>query len=168
MSKGCGVITKIDIGNDHRMVRARIKLNSRLERLRRIKRKRPIKINTEILEMHKEQFQLGISNRFNALEEKKPTLETFHKIMEEEAERFGKNGKDKPNEKLEEDMEIERLDENSKHSRKERQRQLLKKIEYTELNKLVKKKRRARQRRKRKEGIEKIIVNGIGPKKAYK
>ncbi|GFO17824.1 endonuclease-reverse transcriptase [Plakobranchus ocellatus] len=58
--------------------------------------------------MHKEQFQLEISNRFNTLEENKPTIETFHKIMEEEAERFGKNGKDKPHGKLEEDMEIER------------------------------------------------------------
>ncbi|GFO27289.1 endonuclease-reverse transcriptase [Plakobranchus ocellatus] len=91
-----------------RMIRARIEINSRLERLKRIQRKRPIKTNTEILEMHKEQFLLGISNRFNALEENKPTIETFHKIMEDEAERFGKNGKDKPNEKLEEDMEIER------------------------------------------------------------
>ncbi|GFO37026.1 hypothetical protein PoB_006353100 [Plakobranchus ocellatus] len=58
--------------------------------------------------MHKEQFLLEISNRFNTLEENKLTIETFHKIMEEEAERFGKNGKDKPNEKLKEDMEIER------------------------------------------------------------
>ncbi|GFO07115.1 hypothetical protein PoB_003362000 [Plakobranchus ocellatus] len=58
--------------------------------------------------MHKEQFQLEISNRFNALEVNRPTVETFHKIMEEEAERFGKNGKDKPSEKLKEDMEIER------------------------------------------------------------
>ncbi|GFN85665.1 endonuclease-reverse transcriptase [Plakobranchus ocellatus] len=57
--------------------------------------------------MHKEQFQLEISNKFNALEKNKHTIETFHKIMEEDAERFGKNGKDKPNEKLEEDMEIE-------------------------------------------------------------
>ncbi|GFN74507.1 endonuclease-reverse transcriptase [Plakobranchus ocellatus] len=39
MSKDCGVITKIDIGSDHRMVRARIVINSRLERLRRIKKK---------------------------------------------------------------------------------------------------------------------------------
>ncbi|GFO06072.1 hypothetical protein PoB_003257700 [Plakobranchus ocellatus] len=61
--------------------------------------------------MHKDQFQLEISHRFNALEENKPTIETFHKIMEEEAERFGKNGKDKPNEKLKEDMEIERKGE---------------------------------------------------------
>ncbi|GFN80042.1 hypothetical protein PoB_000654800 [Plakobranchus ocellatus] len=48
--------------------------------------------------MHKEQVQLEISNRFNVLEENKPAIETFHKIMEKEAERFGKNGKDKPNE----------------------------------------------------------------------
>ncbi|GFO03531.1 endonuclease-reverse transcriptase [Plakobranchus ocellatus] len=78
MSKDCSVITKVDIGSDYRMVRARKVIHSRLERLRRIKRKRSIKINTEILEMHKEQFQLEISNRFNALEENKPTIETFH------------------------------------------------------------------------------------------
>ncbi|GFO14372.1 hypothetical protein PoB_004087700 [Plakobranchus ocellatus] len=118
--------------------------------------------------MHKEQFQLGISNRFNALEENKPTIETFHKIMEEEAERFGKNGKDKPNEKLEEDMEIERLNEKRKSRKKKEGKTTAEKIEYTELNKLVKKKRRARKRRKRKEEVEKIIENGRGPKEAYK
>ncbi|GFO14427.1 hypothetical protein PoB_004093200 [Plakobranchus ocellatus] len=122
-----------------RMIRARIVMNSRLERLRRIQRKRPIKINTEILEMHKEQFQLEISNRFNVLEENKPTIETFHKIMEEAAERFGKNGKDKPNEKLKEDMEIERLDEKRKTLKKKEGKTTAEKFEYTELNKLVKK-----------------------------
>ncbi|GFO06736.1 hypothetical protein PoB_003324100 [Plakobranchus ocellatus] len=120
-----------------RMIRARIVINSRLERLKRIQRKRSIKTNTEILEMHKEQFQLEISNRFNALEENKPTIETFHKLMEEEAERFGKNGKDKPNEKLEEDMEIERLDEKRKTLKKKEGKTTAEKIEYTELNTLV-------------------------------
>ncbi|GFO49211.1 endonuclease-reverse transcriptase [Plakobranchus ocellatus] len=32
MSKDCGVITNIDTGSDHRMVRARIVINSRLEK----------------------------------------------------------------------------------------------------------------------------------------
>ncbi|GFN77402.1 hypothetical protein PoB_000390800 [Plakobranchus ocellatus] len=111
---------------------------------------------------------IEISNRFNALEEHKPTIETFHKIMEEEAERFGKNGKNKPNEKLEEDMEIERLNENRKTLKKKEGKTTAEKIEYTELNKLVKKKRRARKRRKRKEEVEKIIENGRSPKEAYK
>ncbi|GFO31491.1 hypothetical protein PoB_005799600 [Plakobranchus ocellatus] len=88
--------------------------------------------------------------------------------MEEEAERFRKNGKDKPSEKLEKDMEIERLDEKRKTLKKKGGKATAEKIEYTELNKLVEKKRRARQRRKRKEEIENIIVNGRGPKEAYK
>ncbi|GFN91212.1 endonuclease-reverse transcriptase [Plakobranchus ocellatus] len=88
MSKDCGVIIKKDIGSDHGMVTARKVINSRLERLRKIERKRSIKINIEILEMHEEQFQLEISNRFNVRDENKPAVETFHKIMEEEAERF--------------------------------------------------------------------------------
>ncbi|GFO06673.1 hypothetical protein PoB_003317800 [Plakobranchus ocellatus] len=84
--------------------------------------------------MPKEQFQLEMSNRFNAFEENKPTIETFHKIMDEEAERFGKNGKDKPHEKLEEDMEIERLDEKRKTLKKKEGKRTAEKIEYTELN----------------------------------
>ncbi|GFO02047.1 endonuclease-reverse transcriptase [Plakobranchus ocellatus] len=128
MSKDCGVIIKIDIGSDYRMVRARIIINSRLERLRRNKRKLPLKINTEILEMHKEQFQLEISKSFHALEENKLTIEIVHKIMEEEAETFGENGKDKPNEKLEEDMEIERLDEKHKTLKKKEGKNPLKRL----------------------------------------
>ncbi|GFO28617.1 hypothetical protein PoB_005512200 [Plakobranchus ocellatus] len=88
--------------------------------------------------------------------------------MEEEAERFGKNGKDKPNEKLEEDMEIERLDEKRKSLKKKEGKTTAEKIECTELNKSAKKKRRARQRRKRRGEIVKIIVNVRGPKEAYK
>ncbi|GFN92897.1 hypothetical protein PoB_001940300 [Plakobranchus ocellatus] len=118
--------------------------------------------------MHKEEFQLEVSNRFNALEENKPAIETFHKIMEEGAERFGQNAKDKPNEKLEEDIEIERLDEKRKSLKKKEGKTTVEKIEYTELNKLVKKERRARQRKKRKEESEKIIANGRGPREAYK
>ncbi|GFN98861.1 hypothetical protein PoB_002536700 [Plakobranchus ocellatus] len=65
-------------------------------------------------------------------------------------------------------MEIERLDEKRKTPKKKEGKRTAKKIEYTELNKLVKKKRRTRKRRKRKEEIEEIIVNGRGPKEAYK
>ncbi|GFN79308.1 endonuclease-reverse transcriptase [Plakobranchus ocellatus] len=82
--------------------------------------------------------------------------------------RFGKNRKGKPNEKLEEDLEKEGLDEKRKTLKKREAKTTAENIEYIELNKVVKKKRRARQRRKRKEEIEKIIVNGIGPKEAYK
>ncbi|GFN91463.1 hypothetical protein PoB_001796900 [Plakobranchus ocellatus] len=88
--------------------------------------------------------------------------------MEEEAERFGKNVKDKPNEKLEEDMEMEKLDQKLKTLEKKEGKTTAEKIEYTKLIKLVKKKRRARQRRKRKEKIEKIIVNGRCPREDIK
>ncbi|GFO19573.1 endonuclease-reverse transcriptase [Plakobranchus ocellatus] len=129
MSKDCGVITKIDVGSDHKMMRARIVVNSRLERLRRMKRKRPRKINSEMLEMHEEQFQLEIANSFSILEDNKPAIETFHKVMEEEAERFGKNREDKPNEQLEQDMVIERLRKaQNTHEKIEEKKQTLKRL----------------------------------------
>ena len=168
MSKDCGVITKVDIGSDHRMVRAKIVINTRLERIRWSRRKRPIKTNMEVLERNKEQFQLEISNRFKALEGNNPTIETLNKIVEEEAEKCGRNETNNSKEKTEEDIEIEKLDEKRKHLRKKEDKTTAEKIEYTEISKLVKKKRRTRQRRKKKENIEEIIKTGKGPKEALK
>ncbi|KAK3789926.1 hypothetical protein RRG08_004038 [Elysia crispata] len=44
------IITKVDIGSDHRMVRSRMTINKKLTRLKRIKKKKPLKINTRQLE----------------------------------------------------------------------------------------------------------------------
>ena len=86
----CSVITSVDIGSDHRMLRAKIKINRRLKRLKRIKRQKPLKINTSNLELHEEMFQLELKNRFRALEDKEnpPSIETLHKVIKEEAEKI--------------------------------------------------------------------------------
>ncbi|GFS11377.1 endonuclease-reverse transcriptase [Elysia marginata] len=47
------VINHIDIGSDHRVVRARIETNKRLMRLKRIKRKKAIKIDMKQLTLYK-------------------------------------------------------------------------------------------------------------------
>ncbi|KAK3784049.1 hypothetical protein RRG08_025243 [Elysia crispata] len=39
------IITKVDIGSDHRMIRSRMTINKKLTRLKRIKKKKPLKIN---------------------------------------------------------------------------------------------------------------------------
>ena len=44
------VITHVDIGSDHRMVRGKVKINKRLLRLKRIKRKHVFKIDIKGLE----------------------------------------------------------------------------------------------------------------------
>ncbi|GFO50190.1 hypothetical protein PoB_007669500 [Plakobranchus ocellatus] len=69
-----------------------------------------------------------ILNRCKAIGENNPTKGSFKKIMEEEADMVQKNGKDKPNEKLEE-MKIERLDEKRKTlKKKKREKQPLKRL----------------------------------------
>ena len=40
----CGVVTNVNVGSDHRMVKAKVKLNKRLMRLERMQRPPPYKI----------------------------------------------------------------------------------------------------------------------------
>ena len=66
--KNCEVITSVDIASDHRMVRATLKINKRLARLKFIHNKRKRRINILKLKEKREEFQLKIKNRFAGLE----------------------------------------------------------------------------------------------------
>ena len=39
--RNCEVITKVDIGSDHRMIRARVEIDKKLMRLKRIQKQKP-------------------------------------------------------------------------------------------------------------------------------
>lgn len=63
----CEAVT-IDIGSDHRMVRATIKINRKLARLKFIKNKRKKCINLLRLREKQQDFQIKLYNRFHGLE----------------------------------------------------------------------------------------------------
>ena len=46
--KDCEVITKVDVGSDHRMVRAKLKINMKLIRLKHIKQQKPMKLRIDV------------------------------------------------------------------------------------------------------------------------
>ena len=46
----CEVITKVDIGSDHRMVRARVEINKKLMRLKKIQKQTRLKLELRVLE----------------------------------------------------------------------------------------------------------------------
>ncbi len=59
------VINSLNTGSDHRMVRGSLNINTKLERARLIKR--PKKPNTEVLSANTTQFQMLLTNKFEAL-----------------------------------------------------------------------------------------------------
>ena len=160
------VITHVDIGSDHRMVRGKVKINKRLLRLKRIKRKHVFKIDIKGLEKATTMFQLSLHNRFDALKEEPSSIETLNKTIREAAKEVCEERQRERKEQNAEDKEIEELETRRKMLRKRDNKSTTEKIEYTELNKTVKKKRRTRARRKRKEFITKILEMKRGPNSA--
>ena len=62
------VLNSFKISSDHRMVRCKLKLNTRLERKKLIRGK-PSVLDLENLGKHRQTFEIELSNRFSALEE---------------------------------------------------------------------------------------------------
>ena len=145
--KNCEVITKVDIGSDHRMLRGTIKINRKLERLKRIKRLRPFKVNIKWLEQQKDVFQLSLSNRFKALQDEPASIETLHTTVQKEVTKIKGNRDTRELIKTPKDLEIEALDIKRKALKKKEAKTTAEKVEYTELNKTVKKKRRIRAKK---------------------
>ena len=143
------------------MGRGKVKINKRLLRLKRIKRKHVFKIDIKGLEKATTMFQQSLHNRFDALKEEHKTIREAVKEVCEERQRERK-------EQNAEDKEIEELETRRKMRRKRDNKSTTEKIEYAELDKTVKKKRRTRVRRKRKEFITKILEMKRGPKETRK
>jgi len=60
------VINQLNTGSDHRMVRSKIRINTRLERVEMVAK--PKKIDGRNLHLHKTEFQLELKNKFEALD----------------------------------------------------------------------------------------------------
>ena len=164
----CEVITQADKGSDHRMIRTKIKINKKLARVKAMNKLKPLNIDLQKLNRAKEEFQLNLRNRFDALEEE-TDIKTFSEIMKEESKKLAsRRSKDKAPVETPNDKEIRELDEKRKRLRNVENKSDREKIEYAEIKKTVKKKRRIRARRKRKEHIEAMLENNKGPKEVMK
>ena len=71
----CDVITKADIGSDHRLVRMTLKINKRLAGLKTIKKQYPFYINTQKLRCMKEIFEINLKKKLKKLRRRlQPTV----------------------------------------------------------------------------------------------
>ena len=161
------ILTRVDIGSDHRMLRGKVKLNKKLARLKKIHRKKAMKIDIQKIEADQSKFQIALNNRFALLNDNTPTIEELNEIISESIQEINGNATRAPT-SPEIDPEIVRMEEERKQLREIENKTIEEIIKYTELNKTVKKKRRAKARRKRKEFILGILENKKGPKEIYK
>ena len=163
----CELITKVDVGSDHRMVRAKLKINKKLIRLQHIKQQKPMELRIDVLEAKRDEFEINLRNRFTALEGKL-TLDAFNTIIEEESSTIQKEETPVRKKTTPEDKRIEEIDKKRKKLHKKENKTKEEKIEYSELDKTVKKMKRERNRRKRKELITTILEKGKGPREIGK
>ena len=96
------MITKADIGSDHRLVKITLRINKNLARLKTIKKKR-LNINTQNQGMN--DIRIQPKSRFEKVEEK-VTASNFSEIMKEEANKLADNTKEEPPALSTEDQEI--------------------------------------------------------------
>ena len=58
--RNCEVITKVDIGSDHRMVRARVEIDRKLMRLKRTQKQKPYRLDLRVLEKLATPFRIEL------------------------------------------------------------------------------------------------------------
>ena len=63
------IIIRINIGSDHRMLMSNIRLDTKAERTKLLRKKKPPKVDTREILIKKNEFQLELKNRFTALKE---------------------------------------------------------------------------------------------------
>ncbi|GFR79805.1 endonuclease-reverse transcriptase [Elysia marginata] len=149
MFRNTEIITKVDIGSDHKMVRSTVCINKKLMRLKRIKKRKPLKIDARQLEKVTHTFQLNLQKRFDTLRNEIPSIENLNDIITKSAMELTEKPTETEKDINEEDKIIEELERRRKELRKKEIKTAIDREEYTELNKTVKKKRSARTRRKR-------------------
>ncbi|XP_072051799.1 uncharacterized protein [Amphiura filiformis] len=158
----CGFITKVDIGSDHRMVRAKLHISKRLARLKFIRNEKKGKITILRLREKRSEFQLELKNRFEGLDIEELDLDQKYQTISSTVMEVAAQEKWRK-QTTEEDKEIEALDRRRKLRKEIIDKSIPEKSEYRELVKTVRKKRRQRSRKKRKEQIEIILKSGRGP-----
>ena len=81
--RNCEVITKFDIGSDHRMVRARAEIDKKLMRLKRIQKQKPYRLDLRVLEKLATSFRIELQNRFDTLKDEEPSIEKMNTVLRE-------------------------------------------------------------------------------------
>ena len=166
--QNCEVITKVDIGSDHRMVRARVEIDKKTNETKKNLKTKTLPFRPQSIRKISHSLQNWTKNRFDTLTDEEPSIEKMNTVLRKAMDTIQNQTQKSTTEKSIEDTEIENLDKKRKELRQKTNKTLKDKVEYSELNKLVKKKRRTRARRKRKELILETLEARKGPRQINK
>ena len=164
------IITKVNVGSDHRMVMGKIKINTRRERQKLLKQK-TASINVEKLTEQRVEFQIQLKNQFQLLADEcqeNRTLESWNdqiiKTTQETAEKVA-GKKVKTQETKISDSTRSLMD---KRRRMKAEGTNVQRIEYTETCKTIRKKLREDIRNYNTRMIKSTIEENRSLKKTYK
>ena len=108
--RNCEVITKVDIGSDHRMVRARVKIDKKLMRLKTIQKQKPHRLDLRVLEELATPSRTELKTRFDTLKDEEPAIENINTFLRESMDTMQNKTRKSTIKKSIKDTEIENLD----------------------------------------------------------
>ena len=159
------VLNRVNVGSDHRLVRARFNFNTNIDRAKLVKSKTP-KIDYIALKARQELFQIELRNKFHELQVVEDDVEDYNNnliaIINEAAKSIA--GSRKP-------VKIDKISDSTKdmlRRRREMKQNGTKygKIEYIELCKTVRKKMREEIRSYNVQIVQKALTENRGLKAA--
>ena len=158
--KNVGVINKVNVGSDHRMVRSEIKLSLRMERKKLIQKPPP---NLANLVNRTTEFSLNIQNRYSILDEENHDIdqinEQFTNIMKEAALEVGGRLEKQNSNKL--SIETRQLMQKRRNMKVTTARD---NIELAELTKTINKKKKEDVRKFNMQKVNEALISGTSVK----
>ena len=115
--RNCEVVSKVDIGSDHRMVRARAEMDKKLMRLKKIQIQKPLRLDLRVLEKWSIPFGTELKNRFDILKDEEPSIDKTNAILRESVDTIQNKTQKSTIKKSIEDTEIESLNKKRKELR---------------------------------------------------
>ena len=113
--QNCEVITKVDIGSDHRMVRARVEIDQKkTNETKKNSKKKPYRLDLRVLEKLVTPFRIELKNRFDTLKDEEPSIEKMNTVLREAMDTIQNQTQKSTTEKSIEDTEIEKLRQEKK------------------------------------------------------
>ena len=160
------VINRINVGSDHRMVMSSVKLDTKAERKKLIKKQTP-KVDPTLIRSRKEEFQVELKNKFDILAETED-LDTKSKMLTETIQQCATSVAKEASKQTKSRLSTETRALMKKRREMAETGNTRKRIEYAEICKTIKKKAREDIRKHNLDTIRTTIEESKSLKKVRK
>ena len=128
--QNCEVITKVDIGSDHRIVRARVEIDKKkTNETKKNSKTKTLPFRPQSIRKLVTPFRVELKNRFDTLKDEEPSIEKMNTVLREAMDTIQNQTQKSTTEKSIEDTEIENLDKKRTELRQKTNKTLNDKVE---------------------------------------